>query len=542
GIGGYSVGGRGSGDGGDGGNGGGIFANTGALTLTNSTVSGNTATGGDGGNGGNGVYGGGDGGNGGNGGGIFANTGALTLTNSTVSGNTATGGIGGIGGNGGNDGDGGNGGGIYINDTQNNTITNSIIANNTSDTGPDISADLSSSNIQFSLIEDTAGITAGAPTNGVNGNIVGVDPQLLPLGDYGGPTQTHALSPNSPALNAGDNDQLMGLTTDQRGKARISGTTVDIGAFELQLLLTIAGGNNQSTTVNTAFADKLQIQVIDEFNNSVSLPGVTVELAALGTTANAELGDTTLTTDASGADSTTATANKISGTYQVAATADGITGVNFELTNNPGAANSLTILAGDNQSTTVNTAFANNLQVKVIDEFGNVVPGVTVTLTPIGTGAGIRLDNVSFITNNEGVATTRVTANTIAGNYRLEAGVAGVPNFTGGNFSLTNLSLPIVVPGDSTLVIDTSDFTPVVVPGDSTPNNSPDLIPIPDFTPIWQSVIEELPQSGLEESACQTTPAIAINSTEEEGEITLDKEIEAAIQRNQDCQPALIGN
>jgi len=234
----------------------------------------------------------------------------------------------------------------------------------------------------------------------------------------------------------------MGLTTDQRGKARISGTTVDIGAFELQLLLTIAGGNNQSTTVNTAFADKLQIQVIDEFNNSVSLPGVTVELAALGTGAGTNPVSITATTDASGLATTTATANTTAGTYQVAATSTGITGVNFNLT---------------------------NLSLPVID---------------------------------------------------------------------TGDSTLVIDTGDSTLVIDTSDFTPVVIVDDSTPNNSPDLIPIPDFTPIWQSVIEELPQSGLEESACQTTPAIAINSTEEEGEITLDKEIETAIQRNQDCQPA----
>ncbi|NES25240.1 MAG: DUF4347 domain-containing protein, partial [Symploca sp. SIO3E6] len=114
------------GDGGDGGNGGGIFADSGALTLTNSTVSGNSATGGIGGNGG------GNGGNGGNGGGIFANTGALTLTNSTVSGNSVAGGRGGrgsIGGIGGIGGNGGNGGGIFAN-TGALTLTNSTVSGN----------------------------------------------------------------------------------------------------------------------------------------------------------------------------------------------------------------------------------------------------------------------------------------------------------------------------------------------------------------------------------------------------------------------------
>jgi hypothetical protein len=64
------------------GQGGGIF-NDGTLTLSNSTVSGNTVTGGAG------------GGYGGYGGGIDNNGGTLTLSNSTVSGNTVTGGAGG---------------------------------------------------------------------------------------------------------------------------------------------------------------------------------------------------------------------------------------------------------------------------------------------------------------------------------------------------------------------------------------------------------------------------------------------------------------
>jgi hypothetical protein len=56
----------------------------------------------------------------------------------------------------------------------------------------------------YNLIGDAA--SAGGLTNGVNGNIVGVDPALVlgPLADNGGPTKTHALLPNSPAINAGD--------------------------------------------------------------------------------------------------------------------------------------------------------------------------------------------------------------------------------------------------------------------------------------------------------------------------------------------------
>ena len=53
---------------------------------------------------------------------------------------------------------------------------------------------------------------------GQSGNIVLTslaDLGLAPLGDYGGPTQTMALLPGSPAIGAGI--AVSGVTTDQRG-------------------------------------------------------------------------------------------------------------------------------------------------------------------------------------------------------------------------------------------------------------------------------------------------------------------------------------
>ena len=62
---------------------------------------------------------------------------------------------------------------------------------------------------------------------------------LGPLQNNGGPTQTMALLPGSPAIDAGANTLAVDaqgnpLTTDQRGLARVSGADVDIGAFEIQ--------------------------------------------------------------------------------------------------------------------------------------------------------------------------------------------------------------------------------------------------------------------------------------------------------------------
>jgi hypothetical protein len=58
------------------------------------------------------------------------------------------------------------------------------------------------------------------------------DPRLGPLADNGGPTQTHALLADSPAIDAGF--AIEGIDTDQRGQARSAGTAPDIGAYELQ--------------------------------------------------------------------------------------------------------------------------------------------------------------------------------------------------------------------------------------------------------------------------------------------------------------------
>ena len=100
---------------------GGAIYNTGALTVSNSTLSSNAATGGRGGKGGNGIAGDGfftsssGGANGGNGGlaagaGIYS-SGSVTIVNCTLSGNTAIGGAGGTYGGPGNSGlSGGTGG------------------------------------------------------------------------------------------------------------------------------------------------------------------------------------------------------------------------------------------------------------------------------------------------------------------------------------------------------------------------------------------------------------------------------------------------
>ena len=169
----------------------------GTTTLTNVTVSGNSAS----------V----------SGGGLYVSGSTTTLTNVTVSGNSAS----------------VSGGGLF-NDGGATTLTNTIVAGQTA--GGDISGTVSGS---YNLI-DTGG--SGGLVNGVAGNIVGVaDPGLAPLGNYGGPTQTMALMSGSAAINAGTTGAGI-PTTDQRGFGRQG--AVDIGAFQVgsEVVNTTAGG------------------------------------------------------------------------------------------------------------------------------------------------------------------------------------------------------------------------------------------------------------------------------------------------------------
>jgi hypothetical protein len=159
--------------------GGGLVNYGAALELTNSTVSGNSAT----------VVGGG-----------ILNAFALaTLTNSTVTGN-----IGPVG-----------GGGIF-NYNGNAVLFNSILAGNPG--GNCVPVVVNGGN-NF----DDDGTCLGAPI------VPGVDFDAT-LADNGGPTRTHALLAGSVAIDAAG---VCVLPTDQRGASRPAGLC-DSGAFELQ--------------------------------------------------------------------------------------------------------------------------------------------------------------------------------------------------------------------------------------------------------------------------------------------------------------------
>lgn len=81
--------------------------------------------------------------------------------------------------------------------------------------------------------------TVGSPIMALQGaDQTGIDPLIGPLQDKGGRTLTHALLPNSPAIDAGNpsgcvDDLGATLLIDQRGWRRPFGARCDICAYEL---------------------------------------------------------------------------------------------------------------------------------------------------------------------------------------------------------------------------------------------------------------------------------------------------------------------
>lgn len=260
--------------------GGGIWNNTGIINLIRSTLSNNSI---------NNAFG--------SGGGIHNNgAGTINVTNSTISGNRA--GSSGVGGGFNFSNAGGAGqavitsstitgnnaataGGVAVTSGISVTLKNTIIAGNTANnSSKDISGPLASGG--YNLIGNNTGGSI-TPTTGDQIGASGspINALLGPLQNNGGPTFTHALLANSPALDAGN---AFGLTADQRGAARpfdnsnispaIGGDNSDIGAVEFSILTAQTGVTRaQGSPVSNS-----QIATANDFESGAG--GVTVTVAS----------------------------------------------------------------------------------------------------------------------------------------------------------------------------------------------------------------------------------------------------------------------
>lgn len=182
--------------------GGGIHSN-GPVTLSGSTVSGNTVTAADD--------------PGGGGGGVSAE-GALVVNRSTVAFNSAAGAE-------------ANGGGFIYGDEM--TLAGSLLSDNTAEVaGPDCyTAGAGVGTADHNFISDDSGCSLTP----AGSDQIGGDPMLAPLGNNGGITLTHALLPGSDALDIGPAGAAdCSIQLEQRGAPRGGPAgACDAGSYEL---------------------------------------------------------------------------------------------------------------------------------------------------------------------------------------------------------------------------------------------------------------------------------------------------------------------
>ncbi|MGF1470997.1 MAG: choice-of-anchor Q domain-containing protein [Rubrobacteraceae bacterium] len=222
--------------------GGGIFNDRGTLTVNRSTISGNDST---------------------DGGGIFTRTREptdrdpnpterTTITNSTISGNTANAFI--I--------QGGNFGGGVLNERGLTIIEYTTVTDNTALPGQGSGVGTDGFRSGVARTEVGSSIIAGNTNSDVDNvfgpanafesqgyNVIGTgnatgafdergdvtrvsNPRLGPLANNGGPTRTHALRSGSPALDRVARGECPPPNTDQRGVRRPQGPRCDSGSFE----------------------------------------------------------------------------------------------------------------------------------------------------------------------------------------------------------------------------------------------------------------------------------------------------------------------
>lgn len=194
--------------------GGAIDGTAGAVSLTNSTVAGNSASAQ-----GGGIYSGGMGS-------------SLSLTNSTVSANSAP-----------------SGAGIHVAAAGTATLSSVTLADNAGDANLWVAPAPTAVSLSKTIVGSCAGTPPASLGRNLDpggscglaggGDLAGADPRVGPLFDNGGPTDTMALLPGSAAIDAAGS--CPPPERDQRGVPRPQAGACDIGAYEAQPAAAPAG-------------------------------------------------------------------------------------------------------------------------------------------------------------------------------------------------------------------------------------------------------------------------------------------------------------
>ena len=315
------------------------------------------------------------------------------------------------------------------------------------------------------------------------GDLSNTDPLLDPLGlrDNGGPTRTIALLPGSPAIDTGD-DSVLGpphnLTTDQRGAGfpRLQGAHVDIGAFEAPppdtpqtspITVTKTGDTNDGLCGVSDCSLREAIASGDS-GDAINIP-LGVYTLSLGTEltidqnltlTGAGSGDTIIQAAASSADATSRVFNITGGTVAVS----GVTVQNGNNGDGGGILNSGTL-------NLTNSTVSNNTANVGGGGIFNVGGNLTLTDSTVS-GNTASLLRGGGIHNFDGTLT--LTNSTVTGNTSKNSGGGIYNSFNNGTLTLTNSTVSGNTANSGGGIMNDSatlNLTNSTVSGNTTPNH-----------------------------------------------------------------------
>jgi hypothetical protein len=211
----------------------------------------------------------------------------------------------------------------------------------------------------------------------------------------------------------------------------------------------VTAGTPQLAKVGTAFADSLEVEVVDTGGCPLANEDVVFTAPGTGPSASFDGGLTadTVTTNAQGvATAPTLTANDISGSFTATAGIQNtLYAVSFDLTNTTtGVASTVTAVSGNDQSAAVGAEFNSPLEVSVTDANGAAVPGTMVNFAVVTTsGAGATFVGggaaAAVQTGANGIATSpQLVAGSTVGAFTVTATVSGVSSPV--TFTLTDVA------------------------------------------------------------------------------------------------------
>lgn len=173
--------------------------------------------------------------------------------------------------------------------------------------------------------------------------------------------------------------------------------------------IAMVAGGGQSAGVGQPLGTQVIIEVKDQYGNLV--PAIAVALSVTG--GGGTLPGASVATGSDGrATLPVWTMGTSAGTQELRLTA-GSASLTLTATATPGAPSSLAVVSGDGQTGDLGVALAAPLGVKVADQYGNGVPGVTVSFA-VSTG-NVTLSPNSAVTGSSGTAQVQATLQAVGG-------------------------------------------------------------------------------------------------------------------------------